>query len=92
MASHSSIPAWEIPWTEEPGGLQFTGSQSQTRLKRLSTHSLKTCETSQLSSFTGREELTYTEPLLCAWPFIYSVLFYSHNNPMTCMLLTLFYR
>ena len=31
MASHSSIPAWEIPWTEEPGGLQSTGSQkSQT--------------------------------------------------------------
>ena len=23
MATHSSIPAWEIPWTEEPGGLQF---------------------------------------------------------------------
>ena len=27
MATHSSIPAWRIPWTEEPGGLQFTGSQ-----------------------------------------------------------------
>ena len=27
MATHSSIPAWEIPWTEQPGGLQFTGSQ-----------------------------------------------------------------
>ena len=27
MAIHSSIPAWEIPWTEEPGGLQFMGSQ-----------------------------------------------------------------
>ena len=23
MANHSSILAWEIPWTEEPGGLQF---------------------------------------------------------------------
>ena len=22
MATHSSLPAWEIPWTEEPGGLQ----------------------------------------------------------------------
>ena len=22
MATHSSIPAWEIPWREEPGGLQ----------------------------------------------------------------------
>ena len=23
MATHSSILAWEVPWTEEPGGLQF---------------------------------------------------------------------
>ena len=27
MASHSSILAWRIPWTEEPGGLEFMGSQ-----------------------------------------------------------------
>ena len=27
MATHSSILAWEIPWTEEPGELQSTGSQ-----------------------------------------------------------------
>ena len=27
MATHSSIHAWKFPWTEEPGGLQFTGSQ-----------------------------------------------------------------
>ena len=26
MATHSSILAWEIPWTEEPGGLQSAGS------------------------------------------------------------------
>ena len=32
MATHSSILAWEIPWTEEPGGLQSMVSQSQTRL------------------------------------------------------------
>ena len=25
MATHSSIPTWRIPWTEEPGGLQFMG-------------------------------------------------------------------
>ena len=25
MATHSTILAWRIPWTEEPGGLQFTG-------------------------------------------------------------------
>ena len=27
MATHSSILAWRIPWTEEPGRLQFMGSQ-----------------------------------------------------------------
>ena len=27
MSTHSSILAWRIPWTEEPGGLQSTGSQ-----------------------------------------------------------------
>ena len=33
MATHRSIFAWRIPWTEEPGGLQSMGSQkSQPRL------------------------------------------------------------
>ena len=27
MATHSSVVAWRIPWTEEPGGLQPIGSQ-----------------------------------------------------------------
>ena len=30
MATHSSLLAWRIPWTEEPGGLQSRGSQSWT--------------------------------------------------------------
>ena len=32
MATHSTILAWRMPWTEEPGGLQSMGSQSQTQL------------------------------------------------------------
>ena len=32
MATHSSILAWKIPWMEEPGRLQSTGSQSHTSL------------------------------------------------------------
>ena len=28
MATHSTLLAWRIPWTEEPGGLQSTGSQT----------------------------------------------------------------
>ena len=31
-ATHSSILAWRIPWTEDPGELQSMGSQSQARL------------------------------------------------------------
>ena len=34
MATHSSILAWEIPWTEETCGLQSMGSQSQTATKQ----------------------------------------------------------
>ena len=33
MAAHSSVLAWRIPWTEEPGGLQSTESQSWTQLR-----------------------------------------------------------
>ena len=29
MAIHSSILAWRIPWTEDPGGLQSMGSQTE---------------------------------------------------------------
>ena len=56
MAPHSSTPAWEIPWAEEPGSLQSTGSLSQTRLndftftfhfhaleKEMATHSQCSC-------------------------------------------------
>ena len=39
MATHSSMLAWRIPWTEEPGGLQVNGvALSQTRLKQLRMH------------------------------------------------------
>ena len=41
MAPHSSVIAWRISWTQEPGGLRSTVhrvAKSWTRLKRLSTH------------------------------------------------------
>ena len=38
IATHFNLLAWRILWTEEPGGLQSIGLQSQTRLKWLSTH------------------------------------------------------
>ena len=49
MATHSSILAWRIPCTEEPGGPQSMGSQSQTRLSNW--HSL-----SQGASMNGQVE------------------------------------
>ena len=36
MAAHCSMLAEKIPWTEEPGGLQSVGLQSQTQLKQQS--------------------------------------------------------
>ena len=38
MATHSSILACEIPWTEEPGGLQSTGSQESDMTEQLKHH------------------------------------------------------
>ena len=42
MATHSSVLAWRNPWTQEPGGLQFTGSQ-RVRHGRLCFHFLLSC-------------------------------------------------
>ena len=49
MATHSSILAWRIPWTEEPDGLRSTVSQSD-RLKQLGIHA---CTAYQASSGSG---------------------------------------
>ena len=38
MAAHSSILAWGIPWTEEPSGLQSTGSQKAGTTKQQQAH------------------------------------------------------
>ena len=35
MATHSGVPAWEIPWTEKPGGLQSMGSQKSWTIQQL---------------------------------------------------------
>ena len=38
MTAHSSIPAWRIPWTEEPGGLQSMGRKELDTAERLHFH------------------------------------------------------
>ena len=40
IATQSSILTWEIPWTEEPGGLVYRVTKSRTRLKQLNTASV----------------------------------------------------
>ena len=50
MATHCSIPAWKIPRTEEPCGLQSTGSQSWKRLSA-HTHTIKNIQFSILIIF-----------------------------------------
>ena len=41
MAIHSSTPAWEIPRTKAPGGLQFIGSQESDRTQQLNNNTLQ---------------------------------------------------
>ena len=57
MATHSSVLAWRIPGTREPGGLPSVGSQSRTRLMRFSSSSsscfISSCwASSKLITFT----------------------------------------
>ena len=41
IATHSSILAWEIPWTEEPGGLQSTGRKQSDMTDQLNNNNNK---------------------------------------------------
>ena len=62
MTTHSSILAWEIPWTEEPSGLRSTGSQ---RVRH-------DCATEQQRQETWRVKVGQSYPTLCD-PMGYSV-------------------
>ena len=70
MATHSSILAWEFPWTEEPGGLQSMGSQRDTtttqqlnsnkREVRTPGGELGVCRSSALGNKASRNKSTGT--------------------------------
>ena len=66
MATHSSILAWRIPGTGEPGGLPSMGSQSQTRLKRRSRSSSSKDRNHSLSHPDQKQRITQTRLLLGA--------------------------
>ena len=52
MATCSSVLAWKIPWTEEPGGLQSMGSQ-RVGLECARTHARSLCESSEEAEYRG---------------------------------------
>ena len=52
MATHYSLLAWKIPWTEEPGGLQSMGSQ-RVGLECARTHARSLCESSEEAEYRG---------------------------------------
>ena len=57
MTAHSSIPAWKIPWTEEPGGYSPGGHNNRTKRRAKpppSTLSLELAMTGVLHYFLGR--------------------------------------
>ena len=58
MATHSSILAWRIPWTEEPGGLQSSGSQKESdTTERLHFHFLITGEAQMVKNLPVMQEI-----------------------------------
>ena len=72
-ATHSSVLAWSIPRTEEPGGLQSTGGRGWTRLKQLSMHSYKS--TPSYDTFFGVKKKPYILITQIAL-FLFSLVFF----------------
>ena len=66
MTTHSSILAWKIPWTEEPGGLQFMGLQRTT--EQLSTPAFFMVQISHMYMTTGKTIA------LTIWTFVNEVM------------------
>ena len=83
VATHSSIPACKIPWTEEPGGLQFMESQRVRHHWATDTHTdvivdyfrtsvgLLTC----LNSFKRRETFFFKKESNVSWSYMYVLVF-----------------
>ena len=73
MATHSSILAWRIPWTEEPGRLQSWGRKELDTTERLSTyrsegHSFISCEDRVISHWHQCAAFCVsTYPLMDTW-------------------------
>ena len=64
MATHSSVLAWRIPWTEEPGGLVSMGLQ---RLKRFSMHTGTVAHQASLSMGFPKQDCWSGLPFPSPW-------------------------
>ena len=58
MATHCRIPAWELPWTEEPGGLQSVGRKELDTKERLNNKS-KSSGNTHITCFEARGHFCY---------------------------------
>ena len=77
MTTHSSILAWKIPWTKEPGRLQSTGRKESDMTERL--HFLSFFLHFIICLFKVKYGLIY---ILNFWnTFIYSLIFFSNHLP-----------
>ena len=81
MATHSSILAWEVPWTEEPGGLQSMGSQES--WTRFSGETTKLTNDNNNVKKSWKQEVT--EGIL--WPCFYKMKMARNLSPITIHLL-----
>ena len=70
MATHSSIPAWEIPGTGKTGGPQSMGSQSWTRLSNWTTKEL-IYKALSISGVSQSDSLKHMHP--CSFSFLFSL-------------------
>ena len=92
MATHSSILAWEIPWTEEPGGLQSMGWQ--TAGHNLATkHHQPTQVSSRSNGEDRRERWGWIEQELGKWGIVactdvccQEACFFPFRQPFSCLL------
>ena len=66
MATHSSILAWSIPWTEEPGGPQSMGSQRVRHNWATNPTTISTSEIAQMS-FEYDRNMSRREPGISSW-------------------------
>ena len=86
MATHSSVLAWRIPGMGEPGGLPPMGSQSWTRLKRLSSSSSRQQSTRFIGSTQWMCEECVARPISSIVEQCFSILRTQNSKKPVCAL------